>query len=116
MSYDPTQNPRHLDSVREEDVAEFANREMELSQYIDVCNRQLSMFQSKGWLSLMPELAEQVDAAKAWMFYAEDVSIQKVERVRGQVRAFEYLLRLPETVAKRREAAHDMLKQHREMA
>lgn len=103
--YDPDANPRSLRTVTDAAREEYEAEKAALQRAIDSTNRRLAMHRSQGWKDTALELQAQLGHAIDALASDELNTLEAVVYVRGQIRAFQYLLGLEQRVLSRREAA-----------
>ena len=107
--YDPNDSPRSLRAVSPEGVAVWEQEVARLQHEVDAYNRQAAMFNSQGWKSLRPEIEEQLLLADQALRDDKVNTMTAVAFVRGQRRAFEFLLGLEQMIHLRRQHAQAQL-------
>lgn len=108
-TYDPDDAPRSLRSVSPESREMYERQIEALQREIDLLNREAGMFNSAGWKSVRGELEDQLGIANQALRDDRINTMEGIAFVRGQMRAFEYLLGLERITTLRRQAAQEQL-------
>lgn len=107
--YDPNDAPRSLRAVSPEGQQAYERQIEGLQREIDMLNREAGMFNSAGWKSVRAELEDQLGIAVQALRDDRINTMEAISFVRGQMRAFEYLLGLERITVLRRQAAQEQL-------
>lgn len=99
--YDPTQNPRHLATVRDEPTPVDAQVWADLHTDLSTINAIGQTVSTEGWRHLEERIAKQLSRAKNVTHTADNRL--EVFRAQGAIRACEWLLDLPAQVARERQ-------------
>lgn len=107
MTYDPSESPRNLTAVPDEDDQKNAEDNVRRMTYlqneIDALHAALGMFRSKGWQRVQANLFEQLQAAHAAILDNRIATMEGIAFVRGQIHAFQYLFNLEQETKQRQE-------------
>jgi hypothetical protein len=108
VGYDPTTAPRYLGP--EEDVGALEARREHVTQRVGEIEAQLQAFNTPGWRFVAADLEDEIARAGDKILRSTMDALQ-IEHVRGQVRAFDHLLRLPDRLRQELKQLADELHQ-----
>lgn len=101
VAYDHEENPRSLHSVpNPADVAAVEAKVENISEQIQVINKVIGTFGSKGWEVIKHQLVTEMVKAKQWCANPDKTpDLPDLRYVQGQIKAYQYLLGLGDEAA-----------------